>query len=140
MPAELIEHVHAGKLPISHALTLARVTDDGHRCHLTTYALRSGASHAVLKDWVGQWLLDLEAGRLATATLPAIPVEGQPYVVTVPCLTCGVPHPALELRIVRMCPPCVQQVAEATAEWREKAGAPAPLTQPRDYAPGDREA
>jgi len=121
MPPELVEHVHAGTLPISHALTLARVTDDNHRNHLTTYALTSGASHAVLKDWVAQWLLDLEAGRLATAALPPLPVEGQSYTVTVPCITCAKPHPAVELRIVRICTGCVHQVLEATEDWRSSA-------------------
>lgn len=138
MPPELIDHVDAGLLPISHALTLARVTDDAHRHHLVTYAMRSGASNAVLKDWVGQWQLDLEAGRVSPATLPALPIEGQPYVVMVPCLTCGVPHPAVELRIVRICAPCVQQVAEATADWRKPTLADLEPKQPLDYDSPDR--
>lgn len=135
MPAELIDHVHKGALPISHALTLARVTDEGHRCHLVAYAMRSGASHAVLKDWVAQWLLDLEAGRLSEATLPALPIAGETYVVTVPCITCGIPHPAVELRIVRICPPCIDNVIQATAEWRKAAAPASAPVQPRDYAP-----
>jgi ParB family chromosome partitioning protein len=134
MPHELITLVHEGKLPISHGLTLAQVNDEGHRHHLTTYALSSGASHAVLRDWVGQWKLDLEAGRLSSAALPPLPIEGQPYVVTVPCLTCAKALPVLELRICRICAPCVGDVMAATADWRAPARGDGEPPAPLDYA------
>jgi hypothetical protein len=110
-----------------HAIVLARVTDDEHRRHLTAYAIGSGASYNVIRDWVAQWQLHKEAGHTTAAPLPPVPVDGGRYVVMVPCMCCGEPLPADVLRIVRMCAGCHDNVLQATAEWRTP---PTTNTQP----------
>lgn len=120
-PAELQDLVHRRELPMSHARELARVTDAQHRHHLTHYAIQSGASFPVIRDWVAQWRLHAESGNATQAPLPPMPIDGGRIVVLMPCMTCGDALPAEQLRIVRMCPGCLDTVTKATAEWREAA-------------------
>ena len=117
-PRELQDLVHTRELPMRHATELARVTDDAHRAHLTRYALLSGASYAVIRDWVAQWRLHAETGNQSIAPLPPYPGDGGRVLVLVPCLTCGAAHPVEALRIVRMCGECHNNVLQATEDWR----------------------
>jgi len=118
-PTELQALVHKAELPMRHALELARVTEPAHREHLTRYALLSGASFSVLKDWVAQWRLHTETASGVPAPLPPLPLEGQRAIVLIPCLTCGEARPPHELRAAHICAGCHQVVMDATAEWRK---------------------
>lgn len=117
-PRELQDLVHRRELPMRHAYELARVTDADHRAHLTRYALLSGASYAVIRDWVAQWRLHAGSENMGAAPLPAYPLDGSRITIMIPCLTCGAAHPAESLRIVRMCPECHGNVLQATEDWR----------------------
>ena len=117
-PRDLQDLVHARELPMRHAYELARVTDDQHRHHLTRYALLSGASYPVIRDWVAQWRLHAESEQPGTAPLPAYPPDGGRITIMIPCLTCGTAHPHEQLRVVRMCPDCHANVLQATEDWR----------------------
>jgi ParB/RepB/Spo0J family partition protein len=118
-PTELQALVHKAELPMRHALELARVTDPAHREHLTRYALLSGASFTVIKDWVAQWRLHAETASGVPAPLPPLPLDGQRAIVLIPCLTCGEARPPHELRVAHICIGCHQVVIDATAEWRQ---------------------
>lgn len=118
LPPALREHVHNRELPMRHAIELGRVTDDDHRDHLMRYALLSGASYVVIRDWVAQWRLHQEHPQHANAPLPPMPAPGERVVVLIPCLTCGEAHPPHELRAAHICTGCHTAVMEATEEWR----------------------
>lgn len=123
-PSTLQDLVHAGELPMRHAHELARVTDDQHREHLTRYALLSGASYSVIKDWVAQWRLHSENPAYTPLNLPPLPLDGQRAVVMIPCWTCTTPKQPHEMRVQHICIECARAVLEATAEWREAAAPP----------------
>ena len=117
-PKDLQDLVHTRELPMRHASELARVTDEAHRHHLTRYALLSGASYGVIRDWVAQWRLHANSDDPGAAPLPAYPMDGSRITIIIPCLTCGTPHPHEQLRVVRMCNDCHANVLQATSEWR----------------------
>ncbi len=136
-PEALQQHVHKRELAIATALELARVTNDDDRDRLTHYALMSGASLTVIKDWVAQWRLHQETHASGSAPMPPILLEQGRITVLVPCLTCATPFPAETLRIVRICNDCLAVVTGATNEWRQKneevpAEKNAPGSPPRD--------
>jgi ParB/RepB/Spo0J family partition protein len=106
-PDDLQQHVHGGTLKMTSALILARCTDEGHRKYLTAYALRSGASAAVLREWVSAWELSVKEGELT----PPVPAMDQgnsgPVTIQMPCFICAEPHDHTALIILRGCRPCV---------------------------------
>lgn len=106
LPDELGEHVHARRLSTGAALELQKVDDETHRTYLLRYALDAGASIAVLREWVNQWLLARAAGDPANAPRPDMPLPGQPVIIQIPCYVCNVPMAHEKLRILRICPEC----------------------------------
>lgn len=130
-PPDIQRLVHSRDLALVNALELARVDDESHRDHLVHWAVTSGATGTVIRDWVAQWRLHKDAGTQDLAPLPPMLEPGQRYVMMIPCLTCGQSHPAEQLRIVRICPTCVESIIEATAQWRSSA-APKPAQQGDD--------
>lgn len=119
IPPALQQLVHTRELPMRHAIELARVADEQHRDYLTRYALLSGASYTVIKDWVAQWRMHHEANAEGFAPLPPLPQNGERAIVLIPCMTCGDPHPPHELRIAHICTGCHATVMDATSEWRK---------------------
>jgi len=106
MPPELGDMVHTGQLAAAAALALAKVTDDRHRRYLLEYAVRSGASVAVIREWVAQWELQMATAPDGAAPLPEMPADGQPVIVQMPCHICGTPHDHRQLIIARVCRAC----------------------------------
>jgi ParB family transcriptional regulator, chromosome partitioning protein len=127
MPPDLRDLVHRRQLPIGSALALATVTDAPHRHYLQRYAIDAGANIQVVAEWVRQWQLAAELGNAHQAPKPQMPEPGQTLVVTMPCFACGAPHPYQDLRIIRMCTPCL---TATTATPQEPAHSPAPPPQP----------
>lgn len=132
LPDELSEHVHSRRLSTGAALELQKVDDQTHRTYLLRYALDAGASIAVLREWVNQWLLARAAGDAANAPRPDMPLPGQPIIIQIPCYVCNVPMVHDKLRILRVCPECTGAlVGAADADHlhhppRPAAIAPAP--------------
>lgn len=112
MPPELGDMVHAKKLPAAAALELAKITDDEHRRYLTEYAVRSGATVGVVREWVNQWELQQLNNPAEKAPLPDMPVAGQECIVTMPCYLCGVAHDYRQLVIARVCRACNEEVTK----------------------------
>lgn len=110
LPTPLGELVHLRTLPISSALTLARITDEGHRVYLTEYATRSGASNTVLRGWVDEWIAARDQGTEDTAPRPVMGSSIETVVVQVPCFVCGAPTDHRKMRIVRVCEGCDAQL------------------------------
>lgn len=127
LPDELTIELHAGRLGIAHALTLARVGDAAHRAYLLRYTLDAGATIATVRDWCRQWELARDAGNADGAPRPELPIPGEPVVILVPCYICGSPHPYQVLRILRACGTCAQAIAGAAI--------PAPARDPLNDEP-----
>lgn len=113
-PDELKELVHAGELAGGAAIELAKVSDEQHRRYLTSFATRSGASIAVVREWVSAWELSHAQDPNAEAPKPELPPPGQEVIVTIPCFVCGEAHDHRKLDIVRLCRRCHAAVAVAT--------------------------
>lgn len=114
---ELKELVHAGKLAIDSANALMRVSDEAHRRYLARYAVEGGASATVIKEWVNAWLVHVEAGDQTPAPAPDWQPGEIAVIVTIPCAICRTVHDHRELRIVRVCGPCLSAIAStATAQ------------------------
>lgn len=124
---ELGDLVHQKRLSIGAALELGKVTDDQHRAYLLRYCVDSGASVAVVRDWVRQWELAVLAGDGREAPRPEMLLEGQPVIIQIPCYVCGTAHEHTTLRILRVCPRCAHELAGVGVAGNDKhPTAPAP--------------
>jgi ParB family chromosome partitioning protein len=110
---ELKELVHAGKLAIDSAVALMRVDDMSHRRYLARYAVEGGASATVIKEWVNAWLIHVETGDPDAAPAPEWTPGETVVVVQMPCATCREVHDHRELRIIRVCGPCLNTIASS---------------------------
>jgi ParB family chromosome partitioning protein len=106
MPPELCDMVHTDKLAAGAALELAKVRDDKHRRYLLEYCVRSGASVAVVREWVSAWELQQMNAPDEDAPRPDMPVEGQEIIIQMPCYLCGAAHDHRALIIARVCRSC----------------------------------
>lgn len=113
MQPELCDQVHAGKLPAGAALELAKIPDDRHRNYLLEYAVRSGASVAVIREWVNRWELDQLQNPGAEPSQPALPDAGQAIIIQMPCYLCGTAEDHRELLIARVCRKCDGEVKKS---------------------------
>lgn len=114
IPEELQVLVHNKDLALAAALELAKCTDESHRQYLTNYAVLGGATVSSIRTWVALWATATAAGAGATAPLPPMPDPGQPITVTVPCFRCGAAHDYRKCVIVRVCPPCIEELTHGT--------------------------
>lgn len=105
-PDELQRAVHDKDITLAAAAELARVTEPDHRAYLMQYAIASGASSNVLKQWRQQWELQQQQGGDEAAALPPLPDANQEMIITIPCAICGVAHPHTQSAILRTCKPC----------------------------------
>jgi ParB family chromosome partitioning protein len=113
LPDDLCQMVHTGTLAVATARYLAEVTEKQHRRYLTTYALDSGASARVIREWVSQWKIARDAGDPSAAPVPDPVVFGQEVVVTMPCATCGEAHDHRNMIIMRVCRTCAKEIAQS---------------------------
>lgn len=116
MPDELKDMVHAGKLAAGAAIEIAKITDDSHRRYLMDFAVRSGATVGVIREWVNQWELQQSLNPDAEPPKPPMPVEGQEVIISMPCYLCGVAHDHRVLTVQRVCRKCDYQVNHPTTE------------------------
>ncbi len=105
-PDDLQRAVHDKRITLAAAAELARIDAPDHRAYLMQYAIDSGASSNVLKQWRQQWELQQQQGGAEGAALPPLPEAGQEITITIPCAICGLPHPHTQSAIVRTCKPC----------------------------------
>ena len=109
-PEDVLRQIHAGKISVSAAANLARVTDEAYRRFLLGNAVVNGATARTTAAWLQQW----EAGQPAAVAVEAEPVEGQaaavPMVPQGPCLCCKGIHRTDEMSHVPLCARCIQRV------------------------------
>lgn len=112
LPDDLCQAIHTGQLAASTAKYLSEVDDDQHRRYLTTYALDSGASARVIREWVNAWKIARDAGDPSTAPIPDPVVFGQEVVVSMPCGTCGEVYDHRSMVIMRVCRACASEISK----------------------------
>jgi ParB family chromosome partitioning protein len=113
LPDELKGAIHRRELSVGAALALLDVDDAAHRANLAGYAIASGASIAVIEEWVRQYIASKALNPTAAAPLPTPPEPGQAVIIKMPCFLCGAEHDYTNLLIRRACPPCVRAVEAA---------------------------
>ena len=106
IPPDLKELVHTHKIAVNTALHLARVDDATHRAHLLEYALRTGASANVMREWVNEWTTNRDTGNVGDAPTPMLPAAGESVIVLIPCYICHAPTPHTRMVIARLCTGC----------------------------------
>lgn len=120
LPEPLADLVHAGTLSVGAALQLARVTDAQHQQFLTRYATEGGASTAVIRAWVDEWVAAAEAGRADDAPKPDWDPQVGRVVVMMPCYLCAQQSDHVTLRILRVCHACAHDIATARSAPADK--------------------
>lgn len=106
-PPDVLQAVHLKQLSVSAAANLAVVLDDIYRNFLLGNAVESGATARSTAAWLQAWRSNQPAEEAVTAEpLPpgSVPV---PAVPQLPCLCCGMVHPANEMSHVPICSPCI---------------------------------
>lgn len=116
LPDDVQGALHARAISTGAALALAEVDDERHRAYLLEHAARNGASIAVVRAWVAEYLQQKAAA--GAQPLPA-PDPAQPPIaarILMPCALCTVEHDHTALVIVRICRPCLSAIhAPATS-------------------------
>ncbi len=121
IPDALKAELHNGRIAIASAIALSRVTDEQHRDYLTRYAIEGGASATVIREWVNAWLIHVESGTTSPAPAPDWRPGDAVIVIQIPCALCGVPHDHRELAIIRVCHPCLNDIADVRESRRGSA-------------------
>jgi len=116
LPSDLTDAIEKKQLAAGAALALGRVTDAKHRQYLTAYTIASGANIGVVRDWVATWEAEVARGEQGDHTLPPLPIDGQTYVVSVPCWLCHEPDDHNHMLIKRVCRPCEIKMQTAINE------------------------
>jgi len=121
-PDDVTRAVHLGKLSVSAARNLSKITDFTHRALLVDYAIENGATARTTAAWFQAWSvgamvdnpgdIQVEAGR---DTLP-------PIVPYTPCVICGRQGKMTELTYVPICPECSELVLGMAREVRQTNG------------------
>lgn len=132
LPQDLVTAIENKTLAVAAAMVLAKVTDAKHREYLTTYTVNSGANVAVVRDWVLAWVQQSLIGPPTDDVLPPMPINGEPYIVLVPCWLCHEPRDHNQMLIQRVCRPCAVRMQEAinAADTEAKPTAPEDPCQP----------
>jgi len=112
-PDAALRAVAEGRAAVSALRPLLEIGDVVERDRLLECAISSGATAAVTRQWVagvlGQPGESLDgASAAARAVLPL----GE-YMVHMPCFSCREVRPAVDLRVVRICDPCLDEVGTA---------------------------
>jgi ParB family chromosome partitioning protein len=103
--------VHAGELPIGHAIHLSQIDNPDVRRQYTQYAISSGASLRTIVYWIQQYET-YKAAPPATDTLPTqVKHEGQLSAFGWHCYICDNFHEAPQVQTIHLCNPCYLEIA-----------------------------
>ncbi len=105
-PEDLQKAVHDSIVSLAAATELAYIDDDHHRNYLMQYAIESGASAGVLKQWRKEWQHSQMSNPGSEAPRPEMGIAGEPPMIMIPCALCSTPTDHMHTVIVRSCKPC----------------------------------
>jgi ParB/RepB/Spo0J family partition protein len=125
-PEVALRAVAEGRASVSALRPLVDLADAAERDRLLTCAIDSGATARVTEQWAagvrGEASEPLDGARGSTRAL--LPL-GE-YVVHMPCFCCRESQPAIALRVVRVCDPCLDDIGAAAAAPAVSGGSGAP--------------
>lgn len=102
--------LHEKTISTGAALSLADVDDDAHRAYLLEHAVRNGASIAVIRAWVSEYITQRDAASGAALPPPDTSRPPASAVVLMECWSCHQPHDHTTLQIIRICIPCMKEL------------------------------
>jgi ParB family chromosome partitioning protein len=113
-PDHALTAIASGRAAVSALRPLMELEDVGERDRLIECAVESGATASVTRAWVAGVLgmassLPVELSSRVAAALPLAE-----YVVHMPCFACRQSQPAIDLRVVRICDGCLQEIYAAS--------------------------
>jgi len=115
LPDDLLDAMQINDVAPSIALELARVTDRESRDYYASMVVNSGASLAVVREWVRSWLAfqnrqeEEPEPKAPEAPVPTVPASPPPT-----CLCCGGHPPLKPLKMVYLCWECANALAQAS--------------------------
>lgn len=111
--------VAEGRASVSALRPLIEIPDEVERDRLIGCAIDGGATAAVTRQWaagvMGMACNGLE-GNSASARAIAPLAE---YIVFMPCFGCRESKPAVDLRVVRICDPCLDEIGRTVSALTE---------------------
>ncbi len=119
-PEDLQKAVHNSIIPMNAAAQLAYITDTAHRLYLMQYAIDSGASASVLKQWRISWEQSVAANPDAPPPKPDEFIPGVTPTILIPCAICHEPTDHTQTNIIRSCRTCYHSLMKAMEETSEQ--------------------
>lgn len=116
---EVVDAVGRGDLPLSVARELMGCEEADVRAHYLRCALESGCTAAQMRMWVSEWEVRRAPGGVATVPFD---MSSQPPIAQLPVVGCAVCHgviPVTEVRGLRVCAGCADELVRVTAEGRK---------------------
>jgi len=105
-PDALQKAVHDNVVSLAAATELAYIDDEQHRTYLMQYAIESGASASVMKQWRQSWQQSQQLNPGSEAPRPEMGIAGEAPVIMIPCAICNIPTDHMQTLILRSCKPC----------------------------------
>lgn len=116
LPEDYQKEIHAGRLGVGVASTLAAITDPVMMNYYLDYAVRGGCTEKTAKEWVEHWKLtrgtveyEERDGELVTCN-----VESRPTYVT--CRCCNGPVDVKDTVLLSVCPKCARLIITGGGE------------------------
>ncbi len=121
-PVAALDAIAQGRASVSALRPLMELEDTLERDRLIACAIDSGATATVTRAWVAGVLgmASHMPEELSSKSSAAMPLAE--YVVRMPCFACRVAFPALDLRVVRICDGCLDEIGQAVAQVEDRAG------------------
>lgn len=112
-PLVALEAVAAGRASVAALRPLVELEDEQERARLIRCAVEGGATEVVTRSWAASYRGEAAAGvdgesQRSQSAMPLVDVT-----VHMPCFLCDVKVPAIDLRILRVCDPCIDALPAA---------------------------
>ena len=106
LPEEIQVLVHEGKLPISHALELSKITDIPQMLQYAKYGVDTGSNLQTVRYWVQQYFAALNTPIAPGASPAAAPQPLQMASFGWNCFVCEKHTEATQCKTIHICPAC----------------------------------
>ncbi len=121
-PPIALEAIAMGRASVSALRPLMDIEDEPERDRLLSCAIESGATAVVTRSWAAGVLgmavyMPDELSKRSSSAMPLAE-----YVVRMPCFGCREERPAIDLRVVRICDPCIDEITREAAALAQRTG------------------
>ena len=111
--------VHLGKISVSAARNLAKISDLTHQNLLVDYAVDNGATARTTAAWLQAWRVGVPTDNPGEVELAEGRTALQPIVPYTPCVVCGRQYEMAKLTYAPVCSECSDVVASVAREMRK---------------------